>query len=293
MWPNRRNQLILENIICYVDAFHDRKKDLIRVVERVNGQRVLVNYQPEYNFYYGDPEGIHESYYGDRVTQVKCRNINEFTKNKNIYKYKKLFESDIRPLNKTLAKHYKDAESPILQKAFLDIEVDFCKERGYSSVEEAFMPITAIGVYLQWSKKLLCLAVPPKSLTLSEAQAAAKNYPEVKLCHDEAEMIDLFLNFIDDADVLSGWNSEGYDIPYIIHRIIKVLGKHSTRRLCLFNQLPKQRIFERFGKEHTTYDLVGRVHLDYLQLYKQYNYEERHSYKLDTIGKLRGRGKEN
>ncbi len=51
-------------------------------------------------------------------------------------------------------------------------------------------------------------------------------------------------------------------------------------------QLPKVRMYERFGKEEQTFDLVGRVHLDYLQLYKKYNYESRHSYKLDAIGEM-------
>jgi len=49
-------------------------------------------------------------------------------------------------------------------------------------------------------------------------------------------------------------------------------------------QLPKTRTYERFGKEEQTYDFVGRIHLDYLQLYKKYNYESRHSYSLDAIG---------
>jgi len=51
-------------------------------------------------------------------------------------------------------------------------------------------------------------------------------------------------------------------------------------------QLPKAREYERFGKSETTYDLVGRIHMDYLQLYKKYNYESRHSYKLDAIGEM-------
>jgi DNA polymerase elongation subunit (family B) len=51
-------------------------------------------------------------------------------------------------------------------------------------------------------------------------------------------------------------------------------------------QLPKPREYERFGKSETTYDLVGRIHMDYLQLYKKYNYESRHSYKLDSIGEM-------
>jgi hypothetical protein len=52
--------------------------------------------------------------------------------------------------------------------------------------------------------------------------------------------------------------------------------------------LPKQRTFERFGAENITFDLIGRVHLDYMQLYRKYTYEERHSYSLDAILEYEG-----
>src|SRR6056300_1162674 len=106
------------------------------------------------------------------------------------------------------------------------------------------------------------------------------------LFRTEQEMLDTFLTIIDDADILSGWNSEGYDIPYVINRIIRTMGKAETRRLCLLNKLPKERTFEQYGSETTSYDLIGRVHLDYLNLYRKYNYEERHSYRLDYIGEM-------
>jgi DNA polymerase elongation subunit (family B) len=54
--------------------------------------------------------------------------------------------------------------------------------------------------------------------------------------------------------------------------------------MCLWGQYPKQRDFERFGATNITFDLIGRVHLDYMQLYRKYTYEERHSYSLDAIG---------
>ena len=95
---------------------------------------------------------------------------------------------------------------------------------------------------------------------------------------------DTFLDLIQDADILSGWNSEGFDIPYTTMRINRVLSKDDTRRLCLWGQYPKQRTFERFGAENLTFDLIGRVHMDYMQLYRKYTYEERHSYSLDAIG---------
>lgn len=88
---------------------------------------------------------------------------------------------------------------------------------------------------------------------------------------------------IEDADILSGWNSEAYDIPYVVNRIKKILGRHEARKLCLWDQEPKVREFERGGKTAQTYDLIGRVHVDYMQIYKKYNYEERHSYALNAI----------
>ena len=93
----------------------------------------------------------------------------------------------------------------------------------------------------------------------------------------------MFLDLIKDADILSGWNSEGFDVPYTTNRVIKALSKEDTRRFCLFDQLPKKREYEKYGRTATTYDYIGRVHLDYLELYRKYTYEERHSYRLDAI----------
>ena len=50
--------------------------------------------------------------------------------------------------------------------------------------------------------------------------------------------------------------------------------------------LPKERRYDNFGEERQSYDLLGRVHLDYMQLYRKFNYEERHSYRLDYIGEM-------
>ena len=100
--------------------------------------------------------------------------------------------------------------------------------------------------------------------------------PEVILFRTEADMLKYFLEVIEDADILSGWNSEGYDIPYTVNRIIRTIGKAELRKLCLFDKMPMKKTYEAFGAERTTYDLIGRVHLDYMQLYRKYNYEERH-----------------
>jgi DNA polymerase elongation subunit (family B) len=270
----------------YVDAFHDRKADVIRVAERIDGKRVLVDHKPDYTFYVADPRGKHRSIYGEPVASMKATNKTEFRKLVAQHSHCKKFESDIKPLNKILEKHYLGATTPKLHTAFFDIEVDFDPERGYATPEEAFMPITSIGVYLQWMDTMLCFAVPPKTLSWEQAQSIADRVGNVVLCRTEKEMLNNFLDVIDDADILSGWNSEGYDIPYTINRIIKSMGRQETRRMCLWDQLPELKEYEKFGKEQKSYTLTGRVHLDYLELYRKYNYEERHSYKLDFIGEM-------
>ena len=272
--------------MSYVDAFYDKNKDSVHVAERVNGKRILVEHRPEYNFYVADPKGSRRSIYGEPVTELRCKSFKDFRRNVAINSSNRTFESDIKPLNKTIAKHYNGVEPPKLQTAFFDIEVDFDPLRGYASPDDAFMPITAIGVYLQWLNAMICLAVPPKTLSWDQAQNIAKEIPEVMLFQTEKEMLEVFLSLIEDADILSGWNSEGYDIPYTTNRIVKVLSRNDTRRLCLWDQLPKERMYEAFGSERQTYDLIGRVHLDYMQLYRKYNYEERHSYRLDYIGEM-------
>ena len=157
---------------------------------------------------------------------------------------------------------------------------------GYSSPEDAFMPITAITVYLKWLGKLVTLALPPKSMTLEQAQDLVSNIPDTYLFEDEADMLDTFLELIADADILSGWNSEGYDIPYTVNRVTRVLSKEDTKRFCLWGKLPRRREYEKYGKAAITYDLHGRVHLDSLELYRKYTYEERHTYRLDAIGEM-------
>jgi len=273
--------------MSYVDAFYDREQDVIHVVERDDkGQRHFKEYPARHIFYYEDPRGKYQSIFGDPVARVSCKNIKELRKELAIHSNKKLYESDINPIYRCLEDNYLNTDAPKLNVAFFDIEVDFDPERGYASPEDAFMPITSIAVHLQWMDTLVCLAIPPKTMSMEEAERAVEDFENTMLFETEREMLDVFLDLIEDADILTGWNSEGFDIPYTVNRVTKVLSKEDTRRFCLWNQLPKKREYEKYGKTSVTYDLVGRVHLDCLELYRKYTYEERHTYRLDAIGEL-------
>ena len=246
--------------MSYVDALFDREKDRIHVVERVDGKREYREYPATYCFYYADPRGKYKSIYGNPVSRFSTRNNKEFRKELRMQSGKQIFESDINPK---------------LQTAFFDIETDFDPVRGYSPPADPFNAITAISVYLQWMDQLITLVLPPKTLTWDTAQEVCNKFENTMMFEREEDLLKAFLDLIEDADVLSGWNSEGYDIPYTVNRVKKLLSKDDTRRFCLWGQLPKKRMFERFGAENQTYDLIGRVHMDYMQLYRKYTYEER------------------
>jgi len=273
--------------MSYIDAIHDRDKDRIFVVERQpDGKRTFNEFPANYTFYYTDPKGKYRSIYNEPLTRFSTRKRSEFEKEKRIHSNKKLYESDINPIFRCLSENYLGSEPPKLHTVFFDIEVDFDPEKGFSPTNDPFNPVTAISMYLDWQDTLVTLAIPPKHMSDESAQDFTKDMSNTILFRSEIEMFETFFELIKDADILTGWNSEGYDIPYMVNRVTRVMSKDDTRKFCLLGQTPKPREYERYGKSETTYDLVGRVHMDYLQLYKKYNYESRHSYSLDAIGEM-------
>jgi DNA polymerase elongation subunit (family B) len=267
----------------YVDAIYNQDADKICLSERVDGKRILLEYKPKYEFYYEDRAGKYKNIYGNSVSKIKTRSKGEFQKEVAVHRGQQLFESDINVINKCLEENYKDKDSPKLHTAFFDIETDFHPEKGFSPPSDPFNKITAISIYLDWSKQLICLAIPPKAMSMESANIIADKFENTIMFEREADMLSTFLDLVDDADILSGWNSESFDIPYVVNRITRVLSKNDTRRLCLWDRLPRKKKFEKYGAEQETFVLTGRVHLDYMLLYQKYTYQEMHSYALDAI----------
>jgi len=273
--------------MSYVDAVHDRDGDKIFIVERTpEGKRTYKEYPANYTFYYSDLKGKYRGLNGEPVSRFSSRKRQEFEKERRIHSGKKLFESDVNVIFRCLSENYLGVDAPKLHTCFFDIEVDFDPEKGFSPTSDPFNPVTAISLYLDWQDLLVTLCIAPKHMTDDTAKEIAGKFENCLIFKNEIEMFETFFQLIEDADVLTGWNSEGYDIPYMVNRVTRVMSKDDTRKFCLLGQLPKPREYERFGKVETTYDLVGRIHMDYLQLYKKYNYESRHSYKLDFIGEM-------
>ena len=152
--------------MSYVDAFFDRDHDMIKIVERKDGARIFREQPVKYTFYYKDQKGKYKSVYGDPLSRIVSKNTKDYRKEIAINRDKTLFESDINPIFQCLSENYLNQDASKLNIAFFDIETDFDPERGFADPSDPFMGITSVSVYLQWLETMICLAVPPKTLTI-------------------------------------------------------------------------------------------------------------------------------
>ena len=225
--------------MSYVDAIHSRDEDRIYVIERdINGKRQYVEHPANYVLYYSDPKGKFRSIYGDPVGRFTTRKRADFEKERRILSNKKLFESDVPVVFRCLSEHYLKADAPKLHTCFFDIEVDFDPEKGFSPTSDPFNPVTAISCYLDWLDQLVTMVIAPKHMSEETAQEIVSQFDNCLLFKNEKEMFDVFFQLIEDADVLTGWNSEGYDIPYMVNRVTRVMSKDDTRKFACWVNFP-------------------------------------------------------
>lgn len=279
----------------YISCAHDYAQDKILVWERpiLGGPRkVRMHKVPRY-FYVPDAEGEFTTITGERVKKLSFDTEDEFKTG--VKNQRKRFESDIRPEARLLMDEYYGRPTPIIHHAFLDIEVDYSSKTGWSSPGNSYAAINAITIYQSWTGKYLTYAVPPKGWKGNEVDLQKQIAelwvehklgfaPDVTICQNERDLLLYMLGDLEDADIISGWNSEFFDNPYIIERLSKVLGKHGVNAMSFVGaKSPAKRDVKRFGSDTTTYTLYGRTHLDYLDLFKKFTFEGRVSYSLGNI----------
>ena len=128
----------------FIDAYHDKKKEIIHVVERVNGKRELKQYPAKYVFYYPDSKGKFTNIAGDRVSRVILGNAAAFDKERRIYSNRKLCESDYKPLNRCLEEVYGGQDATNLHVRFFDIAVSYDQVQAFAPPEDPFYYIQAL-----------------------------------------------------------------------------------------------------------------------------------------------------
>jgi len=275
----------------FVGAHYNSYNEEVMVWERNSSQqgspRHLKRYPAPYYFYIKDQDGKHKALHGETVTRIDFDSKKEFEfAIKHQFASHKKFESDISLVEKVLMANYYNIDAPPLHYSLLDIEVDYDKDRGFSSPENPYAPINAITFFHQWKREYVTIAVPPKSWKDKDWNAELdKSLPSnVTLVATEKELLRLTLDTIEDSDVISGWNSDFFDMPYLVKRTEIVLGEDATKRWCFKGtSAPRYEEVERFNEKRLTVKLYGRTHLDFLQLFKKFAFGGRSSYALKNI----------
>jgi len=159
----------------------------------------------------------------------------------------------------------------------LDIEV--ASEEGFPDVESCSEEILAITIRDYTTKKIITWGVKPFNNTRDDV-----TYHH---CPSEYDLLNHFINYwmIDVPDVITGWNIQLYDIPYICKRLNRVLGEKLMKRMSSWGLVTEKEIYIN-GRKHTSFEIGGLTQLDYLDLYKKFTYKAQESYRLDYIAEV-------
>ncbi len=168
-------------------------------------------------------------------------------------------------------------DASLIQVHNLDIEVAKTDGGTFADISLANGEVTLIGIGIKKQRIIFAHKdyYKPKS----------KNVLFIK-CKDEDDMFRKFLHFWNSEeyrpDVVTGWNVEGFDIPYLINRIRLRLGETEAKKISPWGIL-RERTIEQWGRWITIFEPVGISVLDYLALYKKFTYSQQESYTLDHI----------
>lgn len=196
----------------------------------------------------------------------------------------RLFEN-INPVQQFLIdsfwKHNGDDDFAKFPVRVITIDIEVYSPDEFPTAEQARHPINIITIH--------------DNLTNQFYSWGTKKYDHNRndlkyfFCKNERQLLIDFVEFFStlECDLLTGWNSAGFDIPYIINRINNILGQEFYLQLS-----PVKRVYNRtlnsgiFGKPQIRWYIDGISCVDYIDIYKRFSFVNRESYKLDFIAEL-------
>ena len=160
-----------------------------------------------------------------------------------------------------------------LRTTYLDIETD--SRGGFPNIKLADKAITAITIsdgltYYSWALK----GYVPHREDIVYVECASEKEMLMKFIRKWREM---------DADIVTGWNVEGFDIPYLYNRIAREINEEEAKKMSPWNMTEFRTYYDKMGREQNIVELVGLPVLDYLQLYQKFTYVKQEQYSLDYI----------
>ena len=246
-----------------------------------NGEHV--QYRDDYNptlFVPSKKESKYRTLEGERVEPIQpgfVRDCREFYKKYQDVEGFKIYGND-RYVSQYISDKYPEDEIKFdiskIRLVTLDIEVK--SENGFPDPETADQEILLISLQDYNTKQIITWGVNPFNNKQKNV-----NYIE---CPNEWSLLQRFIDYWNSniPDVVTGWNIQYYDIPYLSKRLNKVLGEKQMKRLSPWGMNTENEIYIK-GRRHLYYDVAGLTQLDYLDLYKKFTYKAQESYRLDYI----------
>ena len=249
-----------------------------------NGDRVQyrVNYNPSL-FVLSNKQTDHKSLDGRFLKEVRPGSINDCRQFINQYEGVEGFEihGNTRYLYQYINEAYPDDEirfdSSLIRTFTLDIETG--AENGFPDIETADQEILLISLRDSFTNRITVWG--SKSFKNEDRQV------DYIHCNDETKLLSCFLKWWQEntPDVITGWNVQLFDMPYICRRMDRVLGEDHTKLLSPWKLISSREIFIK-GRKQIAYDIPGIATLDYLELYKKFTYTNQESYRLDHIASV-------
>ena len=246
-----------------------------------NGEHV--QFREDYNptlFVPTKKESKYRTLEGERVEAIQpgaVRDCREFYKKYQDVEGFKIYGND-RYVSQYISDKYPEDEIKFdiskIRLVTLDIEVK--SENGFPDPETADQEILLISLQDYNTKQIITWGV--NSFVNKQKNV---NYIE---CINEWTLLQRFIDYWNSniPDVVTGWNIEYYDIPYLSKRLNRVLGEREMKMLSPWGMNTENEIYIK-GRRHLYYDVAGLTQLDYLSLYKKFTYKAQESYRLDYI----------
>ncbi len=245
-----------------------------------NGQRIQrkFKFSPTL-FVVTDKKTKHRTLDGRYAKPVKFESIREARAFRDKYKDIDNFEVHgyDRYLYQFISKEFPaevDYDLKSLKVTSLDIEV--ACENGFPNVQECAEPLLSITVQDYISRKIKVWGTKPYRTDREDV--------EYILCDSEEHLLRAFLHYwtTNFPDILTGWNVELYDVPYICGRMERLFGEKEMKQMSPWGIVHREEM-EIKGRQQIIYNMFGINVVDYLDLYKKFTYTNQESYRLDHI----------
>ena len=256
----------------YVGIYYERRKKLLHVWDDDNGYTKKKAANHAYKL---DSGGTHVSLFGDNVSRVTKWTDTDLRDNL-------IYESDVKPEIRYLVDTYGDDDDPSKDHRILFFDIEVAKEAKdggkakYSSPKDATNTITSLQVWNDVSRKFEIFLLDVGSRLESQIMDSCT----LHVFDNEMEMLTAFVDYWErlKPTIITGWNIDYFDVPYIVNRLNNLFGGEMVNRLSQIGIVEENRDGDKFT-------IAGVWSADYMALYKKFSMGESARYSLDFISK--------